>query len=600
VSKHSLGTKLSHFLWYSSLILIAGGCAQSQQPISLSPPRAAIGTGQTVQFTTVGDPSGVTWSVVGLAGAGAGTISSTGNYTAPSGSQSMIVTVTAASKSDPTRFASAVVNIVAPGQFTATQNVQVAQYTVSPPAPASVSVQFGLDTTYGLTTWSVPTAIAGPLSLYVAGMKASTPYHMRGVVQFADGTQFVDSDQVFTTGALPAGVVPNLTVTTTAGMTPQSGVELLDLANSSPGPSMAVATDVNGNVLWTYTPVLAAGVEPQPIKLMPNGHFMMGFGNGAVEDGLDSMLQEVDLAGNVIWQMTAAQLNAALATATCAECDVTVIGTHHDLIFLPTGHLIVIASTHQTLSDGTTATGDVIIDLDPNHNPVWAWNEFNHLDTNRRPYLYPDWTHTNALLYSVDDGDLIISMRHQNWLIKIDYNNGAGSGDILWHLGYQGDFMLLNADGSPDTNATDWFFAQHGPSFASANSTGNFTLALFDNGDDRGVAVAQGGTCGVSGQPACYSTAQILQIDETSKTATISFNPVTPNYSYFGGNVEVLKNGDVEYDEASSEPFPPNFDASVFEVTQTGTPQTVWQMTITGQFAYRAMRIPSLYPGVQW
>jgi len=30
------------------------------------------------------------------------------------------------------------------------------------------------------------------------------------------------------------------------------------------------------------------------------------------------------------------------------------------------------------------------------------------------------------------------------------------------------------------------------------------------------------------------------------------------------------------------------------------TPVTVWQMDIAGQWAYRAYRIPSLYPGVQW
>ena len=48
-------------------------------------------------------------------------------------------------------------------------------------------------------------------------MKQSTPYHMRGVIQFADGTSFDDSDFTFTTGALPAALVPNLTVTTTAG-----------------------------------------------------------------------------------------------------------------------------------------------------------------------------------------------------------------------------------------------------------------------------------------------------------------------------------------------------------------------------------------------
>ena len=39
------------------------------------------------------------------------------------------------------------------------------------------------------------------MSLFVAGMKGNTLYHMRGVVQFADGTQYMDADLTFTTGA---------------------------------------------------------------------------------------------------------------------------------------------------------------------------------------------------------------------------------------------------------------------------------------------------------------------------------------------------------------------------------------------------------------
>ena len=279
-------------------------------------------------------------------------------------------------------------------------------------------------------------------------------------------------------------------------------------------------------------------------------------------------MQEVDLGGNVIWQMTAAQLNQALAAATCAGCNITVIGAHHDFVMLPNGHLILIASTTQVVS-GTTVTGDVLRSTWTRITclAVWLWNEFDHLDITRRPYMYPDWTHTNAVLYSPDDGNLIISIRHQNWLVKIDYANGAGTGDIMWHLGYQGDFTLLNADGSTDTNATDWFYAQHGPSFVTANTSGQFSLVLFDNGDDRGVAVVAGGTCGVAGQPACYSTVPLLQLDETAKTATMAFNPTTPDYSFFGGNAEVLKNGNVEYDECASTPLPAN-NAAIFEVTQ--------------------------------
>jgi hypothetical protein len=585
--------------------------------LTLTPPASAMGVSQTIPFSATGDPNGVTWTVIGASFLGSpglitapGTVDSNGNYTGPGGASSFYATVTATSKTDPTKSAFATVNVVAPGAFTATNNVQVAQYALTPPSPANVSVQFGLDTTYGLTTWTQPnTSLGSPVSLFVAGMKASTPYHMRGVVSFADGTSFNDADFTFTTQALPTGVSPSVTATTTAGMTPQSGVELLDLvfigANSGQAP--VAVTDLAGNVIWTYNPTgLPAGDISNPIKLLPNGHFLVNF-SGANPDGANSVLQEVDLTGQVIWQMTAAQLNTALAAATCTGCNITVGGTHHDFVLLPNGHLIVIASTQQVVS-GTTVTGDVLIDLDENHNPVWLWNEFDQLDINRRPYMYPDWTHTNAVIYSADDGNLIISIRHQNWLVKIDYNNGAGTGNILWKLGAKipgdagqdvADFTLMNADGTVDTNEEDWFFAQHGPSFVSPNTTGNFSLALFDNGDDRGVIDIVGGTCGVTGQPACFSTVPIFDIDESAKTATFVVNPTTHDYSFFGGNAEVLKNGNIEYDESASTPLPAN-NGAVFEVTQSATPHTIWQMQITGQYAYRAMRIPSLYPGVQW
>ena len=482
----------------------------------------------------------------------------------------------------------------------------VASYTVAPATAANVSVEFGLTTSYGLTTWtqSAP-ASGGPISLFVAGMKASSAYHMRGVVQFADGTTFNDVDKSFTTGAVPSGLLPNITATTSSGMTPQSGVELVDAVSVTGGQQNAFATDLAGNVIWFYqTPVSG----PDPIKLVANGHFIVNF--SGIPDGNNSLLEEIDLGDNVIWQMTAAQLNAALASAACARCNISITGTHHDFVSLPNGHLIVLAATQKTLSDNTTATGDVLIDLgdmenvsgsNPNHvpQPVWLWNEFDYLDTNRRPYSYPDWTHTNAVLYSADDGNLIVSIRHQNWLVKMDYSNGTGDGHVIWKLGYQGDFTLLDSSGGPDSNDTDWFFAQHGPSFTTKNTTGNFSLILFDNGDDRGVTSVVGGTCGVMGQPDCYSTVPILNIDETAMTATLASKPTTPDYSFFGGNAETLANGNVEYDECAAVPLPGD-EGKIFEVLQSNPSQAVWEMDVNGNSVYRGFRMPSLYPGVQW
>ena len=569
------------------LALVAAGCGQ-QTVITISgvtPPNAAIATNQTMQFSVVtNDPSGVNWT------ASAGTIDTNGNFTAPSGPESVTVTVTATTKRDRTKSASATVNVVAQGQVAATDNVQVALYSIAPAAAGKVSVQFGLDTNYSLTTWTQPIPQGGgPVSLFIAGMKGNTLYHMRGVVQFSDGTQYMDPDMTFTTGAYPTAQLPALTATTTAGMTPQSGVELLDLVNGGATVAPVVITDLEGNILWSYNPGIASVLNP--VKLLPNGHVMLNFSQPA-PDGANSILQEVDLSGKLIWQLTAADLNTALAAATCTSCNITVIGTHHDFVMLPNGHLILIASTQKSIS-GTLIGGDVLIDLDQNHKPVWLWNEFDHLDTNRRPMNFPDWTHTNAVIYSPDDGNLVISIRHQNWLVKIDYNNGAGTGDILWKLGYQGDFTLA----AGGTDPTDWFYAQHGPSFVTSNTTGQFSLIVFDNGNDRTFPTSQAQCVNVA-SPTCYSTVPVLQLDETAKTATIAFHDMLTGFSYFGGNAEVLKNGNAEFCVTNG--------PQVFEVTQDSNATVVWSIRAsldpTGAFPflYRGQRIPSMYPGVQW
>jgi arylsulfate sulfotransferase len=122
------------------------------------------------------------------------------------------------------------------------------------------------------------------------------------------------------------------------------------------------------------------------------------------------------------------------------------------------------------------------------------------------------------------------------------------------------------------------------------------TMAVYDDGnlriDSNGVA------CGSTvSAPACYSRGTIFQLDESTNTAGLLWQDLPGFYSFWGGSIDTLSNGDVEFD--SSEPF--NSTASqIMEVTQTGGPQVVWQMNITGENAYRGYRIPSLYPGVTW
>lgn len=485
---------------------------------------------------------------------------------------------------------------------TSTNNPQVASYSVTLSQPGNVSVEFGTDTSYGLSTWQQHTPATGSpaVTILVAGMKASSTYHMRAKVELDNGNTANDSDQTFTTGALPANVLPNFTVTSTPGLTPQPGVELVDTIVPPPY-TVPFATDLEGNVIWTYNPPEARRTDEfiYPVKLLSNGHMMAlvapTFDNifSTIPPSQPDFIREFDLAGNTVRQLAMADLNTKLAAG---NFNVSLQTFNHDFAELPNGHILVLAGILKSFNNltgipgPTTVLGDVVVDLDPDLNPVWVWNSFDHLDVNRHPMSFPDWTHANAVVYSPDDGNFLVSLRHQHWILKIDYRNGAGTGNILWHLGHEGDFTLQGGQ-----DPTDWFYAQHDVNFISSNTTGNFKLAIMDNGDNR--ILPNGQTCGTTGAAACYTTVPLMQVDENAKTASFLFHQMLPPalYSYFAGSTRVLPNTNVEFNLAGV-----GKSADTIEVTQTATPQTVWEMQIPNANTYRSFRIPSFYPGVQW
>ncbi len=486
--------------------------------------------------------------------------------------------------------------------LTQTNNPLVAAYTVFAPAGSSVAVEFGPDTNYGrMTSAKTAPVNGGPILVYVAGMRASTTYHMRARITDVSGVITTDADHTFTTGAWTQTPVPNLTATTSPGMTPQPGIELIDASvGTDPSYLQAFATELDGNLIWAYDyPDRQKDSIVQPIKLLPNGNFLltMSFPSqpGASQPGPGELvvLREIDLAGNPVRQLSLGQMNARLQAS---GFSLTVEDFHHDFAVLPNGHVILLASTTKAFANlpgqsGTTnVLGDVLIDLDQQFQPVWVWNEFDHLDVNRQPMAFPDWTHSNAVVYT-NDGNLLVSIRHQNWIVKVDYANGAGTGNVLWRLGPEGDFQLING-----TDPQDWFYAQHAPSFVGPNTAGRFSLIMMDNGDDR--VLSSGDQCNGTSGPACYTTIPVLAIDEAAKTATLNFHLIVPNekYSLWGGDAIQLANGNYEYDLCAE----PNSSSEVNEVLPTPTANLVWRMTSIGQNFYRASRIPSLYPGVQW
>jgi hypothetical protein len=413
------------------------------------------------------------------------------------------------------------------------------------------------------------------VNLLVAGMKPQTTYHMRARVVSTAGVLYVDSDHTFQSGSLPSVSFPAVTVAP-PGLAASGGVDLI----SGLGPTVsAVVFDTDGSVIWYYyDPSVPAGSFAFPIRQLDNGDFI-------IVNNVASDVREVNLAGQIVRQVTLAQLNTSLAAA---GYSLATPGCHHDVLPLANGHWILLVYDYREFQDlpgypgTTTVLGDALVDLDANNQPVWVWRAFDHLDVNRHPYLFPDWTHSNTLVHE-RDGSLLLSMRNQSWVLKIDYANGAGSGDVVWRLGPGGDFTLSVND------PAQWFYNQHYP-YLLQTSGSTQQMALFDNGNTRPDNTGQPCTTD------CFSRALILSIDESARTAQITWQYSPGWYSLWGGSIVVLPNNNVEFDSTA----PSGGYSRILEVTQTSTPQTVWEMDTSNTDFYRAYRIPSLYPGVLW
>ncbi|ABF40757.1 hypothetical protein Acid345_1756 [Candidatus Koribacter versatilis Ellin345] len=475
-----------------------------------------------------------------------------------------------------------------PGQslVTATDSPLVALYTYAPQGSGDVHIEFGPDTNYGLETSAVTPSAGSPVTIYVAGMRANSTYHMRARTSGGETAM----DQTFTTTKITSGTLPPITATSSG--TPQSGIEFLNPGFSTASTNFieAYAVDLEGNVVWAYDyPERTTNALLQSFHVLPDGNILALIGTSsavAPKSGDPILLREFNLGGVPVRDVTLDQINAQLS-------GISLVDLHHAVTVLPNGHWLALANAYKSFDglpgqgDGTKVLGDVIVDVDPSGKVVWTWSEFDTLDVKRAPDGYPDWTHSNAIVYEPDDGNLLVSIRHQNWVVKVDYRNGAGTGKILWRLGYQGDFKLVNG-----TEPQDWFFGSHQPQFVSSSTAAMFDLTLMDNGYNR--QLTPGAACTGTG---CYTAIPIYHVDEAAKTATILWrDAIDPSkFSVWGGGTTVLDNGNLEFDLCAL-----GNDSEVDEVTVTGTPQTVWTLKVTGQNLYRANRMPSLYPGVQW
>ena len=364
------------------------------------------------------------------------------------------------------------------------------------------------------------------MNFYVAGMKPSTKYSLTGVYLSAGIVSGYTSTVTYTTSALPSGLaIPTNTILSPAPAIAASEPILVHSYLFGGQNWLQTGTDLNGNVVWYYQPYDGEGGYLTRAQI---GGYFWFIGNPST-DPYQQPLREFDVAGNTLIETNVGRISEQLMAAG----QPAITDVDHELRTMGNGNILMIGSTDAVLGPDIQSGADIIYNilvvLNPGMQLAWSWNSVTcgncatELPPTRAailgetcttgqggcPPLTPpntianDWLHGNSAELA-PDGSILMSLRHQDWLLKIDYNNGTGTGNILWRMGVDGDFITA---GKPDPYP--WFSHQHD---AEWDFSGPY-LSVFDNGNTR-----------ISQNPGEFSRGQLWDINETTMTATLIDN----------------------------------------------------------------------------
>ena len=209
--------------------------------VSISPTSATVPSGGTQQFSgSVSNTTttGVKWTAT------AGTISSSGLYTAPTVTSNMSATVTATSVADPTKSASATISISVPPP-----PVSVSVSPTSATVSSGGTQQFGaivFNTTTAGVNWTAHTGTISSSGLYTAPTVASNTSTTVTATSVADPTKFATATVSIT---IVATITCSLSVSPTTGSVPLPVTATATCSDAGSPTAMAVSLDWGDGVV---------------------------------------------------------------------------------------------------------------------------------------------------------------------------------------------------------------------------------------------------------------------------------------------------------------------------------------------------------------
>ncbi len=482
------------------------------------------------------------------------------------------------------------------------------------------TVEIDIDDGRSSRTVSFDGAPASAHSCPVLGLRPGTAYRISVRARNASGTVIEGPDRLaLDTPALPEDFPPIEVVS----CTPDKREPGYMLFGASYGAMMQVpekhafiiALDQQGEVVWYYR-----GDDPVfDIRQLANGNLAYATNSGK--------LIEIDMLGSVhhVWHGTGKNKEVPGGTPVATEA------LHHAFCPMASGNILMLSIEQLEYDDWpgsdrdpdaprapAKVIGDTVVEFQPDGTVVSEWRLSELLDPERICYgsYMPfwvrkgykdtyDWSHANGVTYDAADDAILVSVRHQDAVIKFS----RATGELIWILGDHGnwkapwsDKLLRPADG------LEWQYHQHNVSL-----TGNGGVMVFDNCSFRAVPFNKPRSA-----PENYSRAVEFGVDQANMSVAQSwaFDAGRDNgyYSTFVGGATRLPRtgntyitfGGVTYEDDGT-PADNNqihrIKARHVEVTPGGAGEKVLELLIEDRsetdairwFSFRGEHVESLY-----
>ena len=474
----------------------------------------------------------------------------------------------------------------------------------------------------GGQSWSVDTGEAATEhSRPLLGLCAGTDYEIAVTVHDEAGAALsADAALQFATPPLPDDFPP-LDVQLCDAAAREPATMIFPVGNPPMPPTaekvnFLVGMNQNGDIVWHRR----MPGQVHDIQRLNNGNLLWMTGN--------FLLNEIDLLGNQVasWYPLHHKDNAP-PNGILVETQ----SFHHSVAEMPSGNFVTLSHESRDLENYPTSDtdpdapketrsiiGDTIVEFTRDGEIVREIKLFELLDPYRIGYGLNDpfwhmrgyeggvdWAHANGIAYDASDNSYVVSVRHQDALIKIDRETG----EIRWMLGTHANWgerwqnlLLTPGDGLA------WQYHQHDPSV-----TGDGTFMVFDNGNNRAVPFEPQVPPGKN-----RSRAVEFAVDADANTVEQVWSygdgdDADPIYSNFvsgayrlpeTGNVYVTFGGVITDPEGrpSANPREHQISVRMVEVTHTTPAKKVFEMVVkdtssedpTSWMAFRSERVPDL------